>query len=101
MNEERKTHAAICDALSDETRLQLFELICRYQGNLCVLELEERIGTKTQPTINYHLRLLREAGLIEEGRKGLYNYYSPCFEQLHKLEALLKMLIPSEQEIRI
>lgn len=41
---------------------------------MCVCDLEAAVPVK-QPTVSHHLRLLREAGLVESERRGLWAYY--------------------------
>ncbi|MDQ3563556.1 MAG: metalloregulator ArsR/SmtB family transcription factor [Pseudomonadota bacterium] len=59
--------ANVLRALADETRLRILEsLLVREK---CVGDLVEQIG-KQQPHMSHHLRILREAGLIEGIREG-------------------------------
>lgn len=63
-------------ALSDETRLQIMELVFRH-GHLCPCEVEQILGI-TQSKASRHLRYLRGAGLLEDRREGLIvNYKVP------------------------
>jgi ArsR family transcriptional regulator len=76
-------------ALGDPVRLRLLSLIASYDGGeVCVCEL---IGafTLTGPTISHHLRVLREAGLIEGERRGTWVYYRAVPKTLERLSALL------------
>jgi DNA-binding transcriptional ArsR family regulator len=59
--------AGVMRALGDETRLKIIESLLK-QGK-CVSELVMEIG-KQQPHVSHHLRILREAGLVEGVRKG-------------------------------
>ncbi|MGH8610155.1 MAG: ArsR/SmtB family transcription factor, partial [Gammaproteobacteria bacterium] len=59
--------ANVLRALADETRLRILEsLLVREK---CVSDLVEEIG-KQQPHVSRHLRILREAGVIEGIREG-------------------------------
>ncbi|HXE58846.1 MAG TPA: metalloregulator ArsR/SmtB family transcription factor [Gemmatimonadales bacterium] len=60
--------------LAHPVRLQLLEVLARYEGRVCVCDLEAAVPVK-QPTVSHHLRLLREAGLIDCERQGLWAYY--------------------------
>ncbi len=60
-------------ALSDETRLQVVELLVN--GERCVCELQEAIGA-AQTRLSFHLRVLREAGLVNDRRAGRWVHYS-------------------------
>jgi len=63
--------AAIFSALGEPTRVRIMEMlpreaICHDMYN--VIELAEELGL-TQPTVSHHLKLLREAGLVESRRQ--------------------------------
>ena len=60
--------------LAHPVRLQLLDLLTRQQGQVCVCDLEAAVPVK-QPTVSHHLRLLREAGLIDSEKRGLWAYY--------------------------
>ncbi|MBA3944629.1 MAG: helix-turn-helix transcriptional regulator [Herpetosiphonaceae bacterium] len=55
-------------------RLQILHMLGRNAGQVCVCDLEAALPVK-QPTVSHHLRLLREAGLIDCERQGLWAYY--------------------------
>src|SRR5436305_3602942 len=62
-------------ALGDPVRLRLLSLIAaRAGGEVCVCELTDAF-TVSGPTISHHLRVLREAGLIDCERRGTWVYY--------------------------
>ena len=65
--------AAVFKALSDETRLRILKTIS-HMNTLCECNLVPEFGL-TQPTISYHLKVLREAGLITSQRKGQWVYH--------------------------
>lgn len=77
-------------ALGDPVRLRLLSLIASHQGGeACVCELTGGFAV-SGPTISHHLRVLREAGLIEGDRRGTWIYYRVQPEVLRGLsEALL------------
>jgi ArsR family transcriptional regulator len=67
--------AAGFKALGDPVRLRLLSLIAARKGSeVCVCELTDAF-TVTGPTISHHLRVLREAGLIDCQRRGTWVYY--------------------------
>src|SRR5436305_14945133 len=60
-------------ALADPTRVAI---VNRLSGvaELCVCDLTAAFDL-SQPTISHHLRILREAGLVESSRRGSWAYY--------------------------
>ncbi|MBP2321446.1 ArsR family transcriptional regulator [Kibdelosporangium banguiense] len=67
--------ATVFKALSDPVRLRLLSLIAaRADGEVCVCELTPAFEL-SQPTISHHLKLLRQAGLIDCERRGTWVYY--------------------------
>lgn len=64
--------AAALRLVADPLRLRL--LIALAQEQLCVCHLQEDLGVK-QTLVSHHLRLLREAGLVETEPCGRYVYY--------------------------
>ena len=61
-------------ALGDPTRLRLLDLLAQQPQPLCVCDLTPHFSPN-QPTISPHLRLLREAGLIDGEKQGIWAYY--------------------------
>ncbi|MCD6032746.1 MAG: transcriptional regulator, ArsR family [Thermomicrobiales bacterium] len=59
--------------LSDGNRLRILRILSQRES--CVCELIEQIGL-TQPLASYHLRKLRDAGLVRTRRKAQWVYYS-------------------------
>ena len=65
-------------ALGDPVRLRLVSLIGAHQGGeVCVCDLTAAFDL-TQPTISHHLKVLREAGIIDSERRGTWVYYWLC-----------------------
>ena len=62
-------------ALADPVRLRLLSMIVGAEGGeACVCELTVGFNV-SGPTISHHLKVLREAGLIEGDRRGTWIYY--------------------------
>lgn len=72
--------------LSHPIRLQILDILTRRGGQVCVCDIEAAVPVK-QPTVSHHLRLLREAGLIDVERHGLWAYYYVDGEALAALRA--------------
>ncbi|MFL6113634.1 MAG: ArsR/SmtB family transcription factor [Catenulispora sp.] len=85
--------APMFKALGDPVRLRVLSLIAaRKGGEVCVCEITDAFDL-TGPTISYHLRLLREAGLVDCQRRATWVYYWIVPE---KLAALAQFLDPSD-----
>jgi ArsR family transcriptional regulator len=65
--------AAIFKALADPTRVAILN---RLTGapEVCVCDLTAAFDL-SQPTVSHHLRVLREAGLVEAESRGTWAYY--------------------------
>ncbi len=66
--------AAVAKALSDPVRVQLVDVLRQHAGQVCVCELVPLFDIG-QPTLSHHLRKLRDAGLVDCERRGLWAYY--------------------------
>ena len=65
--------AALFHALSDETRLAVLALL--QDGERCVCELQAPLGAQ-QSRLSFHLKVLKDAGLVRDRREGRWAYYS-------------------------
>ena len=70
--------------LAHPIRLQILDLLLARAGDVCVCDLDSALPVK-QPTISHHLKLLRQAGLVEVDRHGLWAYYTVRREALAAL----------------
>jgi ArsR family transcriptional regulator len=76
-------------ALGDPVRLQLMSQIASAEsGEMCVCDLTPGFDL-SGPTISHHLKVLREAGLIEGERRGTWIYYRAIPGKLADLSRLL------------
>jgi len=81
--------AQVLKALADPVRLRLVSLIGAHQGGeVCVCELTTAFEL-TQPTISHHLKVLREAGIIDCERRGTWVFYWLVPAALERVTALL------------
>jgi ArsR family transcriptional regulator len=81
--------AAIARALSDPIRVQLVDVLRRHAGKVCVCELTPLFDV-SQPTVSHHLKVLREAGLVDVERRGLWAYYYVIPDNLKELDRWLR-----------
>jgi ArsR family transcriptional regulator len=90
--EEAVTQARLLKALADPTRLRILSLLSRHEGEVCVFEIVESF-TLEQPTISHHLRILRDAGLVDCRKKGLWAYYYVRREALSRAQDVINNLV--------
>ena len=71
-------------ALSDPARVSIVNRIAG-QGEVCTCQLTGPLGL-SQPTVSHHLRVLKEAGLIEVARRrGTWTFYRLVPEAMEQL----------------
>lgn len=75
--------ARVFHALSDETRLRILERL--RSGERCVCDLTDDLDA-AQSRLSFHLKVLREAGLIHDRREGRWVYYRLCADALEGLD---------------
>ncbi|MGM9466377.1 ArsR/SmtB family transcription factor [Streptomyces murinus] len=81
--------AKVFKALGDPVRLRLLSMIAsRAGGEVCVCDLTPAFDL-SQPTVSHHLKLLRQAGLIDCERRGTWVYYWLVPEMTDRLAAIL------------
>ncbi|HEX8345684.1 MAG TPA: metalloregulator ArsR/SmtB family transcription factor [Actinoplanes sp.] len=85
--------AAMFKALGDPVRLRLLSMIAS-TAEACVCDLTDGF-TVSGPTISHHLRVLREAGLVDCQRRGTWVYYRARPEALRQLSGLLDVAVPT------
>ncbi len=89
--EEAIAQARLLKALADPTRLRILSLLSRHEGEVCVFEIVESF-TLEQPTISHHLRILRDSGLVDCRKKGLWAYYYVRREALGRAREVISSL---------
>ncbi|GII82102.1 transcriptional regulator [Sphaerisporangium siamense] len=86
---EAEELAPLFKAIADPVRLRLLSLIaCHEGGEACVCDLTDAFEV-TAPTISHHLKVLRNAGLIDCERRGTWVYYWINPGTLERLSAIL------------
>ncbi len=80
---------ALLKALADPIRLQVIEALGG--GERCVCELTEALGL-AQSKLSFHLKVLKEAGLLADRQSGRWVYYRLRPEALERLRGWLAQL---------
>lgn len=82
--------AALFKALSDPVRLRLMSIIASAGGEICVCDITPYFNV-SGPTVSHHLRVLREAGLVDCERRGTWVYYWAVPARLRWITDLLSV----------
>ena len=88
----RAKTAELCHALADETRLDILDQL--KDGERCVCELTDALQAG-QSRLSFHLKVLKDAGLIQDRPEGRWIYYAinaDAVEELENLVASLKVM---------
>ena len=83
--------AELCHALSDPTRLRILHLL--RQGRRCVCDLTDTMDA-AQSRLSFHLKTLRDAGLVSDRREGRWVYYQIRPAALEEVTEALAALRP-------
>jgi ArsR family transcriptional regulator, arsenate/arsenite/antimonite-responsive transcriptional repressor len=89
----------VLKALSDETRFRLLDLLL--SSNLCGKALARQLGV-SEAAVSQHIKVLREAGLVEGEKRGYWMHYSVQRDVLkqvtHELDRLSRQsAVPTER----
>jgi len=69
-----QTRAELMKALGDPTRLTMVASLWKARAPICICDFTAGLGL-TQPTISHHMARLKEAGLVDADKKGIWIYY--------------------------
>ena len=83
-------------ALSDETRLAIVERL--QGGERCVCDLTDLLEA-SQSRLSFHLRVLKDAGLVTDRREGRWVHYALNRETFEEVESLLQRMKPSARRL--
>lgn len=78
-------------AVSEETRFRVVQLLA--DGERCVCELQDDLGA-AQSRLSFHLKKLKDAGVVSDRRDGRWVYYSLVPEALDEMRAFLGEVKP-------
>lgn len=82
-------------AVAEETRLEVVQLLTG--GERCVCELQEAMDA-AQSRLSFHLKKLKDAGVITDRRDGRWVYYSLVPESLDEMRAFLGEVRPEKED---
>jgi ArsR family transcriptional regulator len=90
--------ARLFHALSDETRLQIIQEL--REGEQCVCDLVDRLGI-AQSRLSFHLKTLKDAGLITDRPAGRWVYYALDSAVFSEAEELLRGFKPAKSRLPV
>lgn len=93
--ESLERHAALFHALSDPRRLRILDLLRR--GEQCVCDLQNSLDCG-QSLLSFHLKTLRDAGLVTVRKEGRWSQYQLATAALeHAERAIAAYRVPVTQ----
>lgn len=78
--------ARVFHALSDETRLRIVARLLT--GEQCVCDLVETLDV-AQSKLSFHMKILKDAGLVSDRRHGRWIHYKIVPETLHEVRKVI------------
>src|SRR5713226_6989182 len=84
--------AELIKALADSTRLTMVASLWKADAPICICDFTAGLEL-TQPTISHHMAKLRDAGLIESEKRGIWIYYRLRDKLPTPTRELLRLLI--------
>jgi ArsR family transcriptional regulator len=92
-----KNAVTLFHALSDETRLDILNRL--RDGEKCVCELTDVLKS-AQSRLSFHLKVLKDAGLIYDRPEGRWTYYALNETALDEVEDLIRVLKKAAKDAR-
>ena len=74
-------------ALADPTRLEILRQLAG-SAEVCACDFTDCCGV-SQPTVSHHLKVLRDAGVVESSRRGTWAFYRLVPEAVRALRQTL------------
>ena len=87
----------IMESLSDPIRINILELMM--DGEICVCDIVNVTGL-SQSKISYHIKILKDSGLISDRQEGRWVYYKLDLEVLSEIQNWIGNLIRSSKNKR-
>jgi ArsR family transcriptional regulator len=89
--------ARLFHALSDETRLAVLDML--RGGERCVCELQDALDA-AQSRLSFHLKVLKQAGLVTDRREGRWSYYALVPDAFGEAHDIVRSLATEESAAR-
>lgn len=90
--------AELFHALSDETRLEIVQRL--RSGERCVCDLTDLLDA-AQSRLSFHLKVLKDAGIVSDRREGRWVHYSLNTEAFGEVQELLGEMKPSSRRLAV
>lgn len=93
--------ARLFHALSDETRLGILDMLG--EGERCVCDLQADLDA-AQSRLSFHLKVLKEAGLVTDRKEGRWSYYTlvpDAFGEAHDVVRTLATEKPVGRKLKV
>lgn len=81
-------------AVAEETRLRIVQLLSG--GELCVCDIQVELDA-AQSRLSFHLKKLKDAGVVSDRREGRWVYYSLVPESLDEMRSFLGEVKPRRE----
>jgi DNA-binding transcriptional ArsR family regulator len=85
--------ATLFKALGDPARVAILATLARAEHEVCVCDFTSGLDLN-QSTISHHLKLLKDAGLVNSVRRGTWGYYALTPDAQARLKAALASVFP-------
>lgn len=95
---DRTATAALFHALSDPIRIGVLELLAH--GERCVCDLTDELDV-AQSRLSWHLKTLKDAGLVSDRREGRWSYYTLERDAFERAESALAALKPHARRLAV
>lgn len=92
---QRANAVSLFHALSDETRLAVIDML--RDGERCVCDLQDTLDA-AQSRLSFHLKVLKDAGLVADRKEGRWSYYALNRERVDEaIESLRDIAAPATE----
>jgi ArsR family transcriptional regulator len=88
---------ALFHALSDPVRLGALDML--RDGEKCVCDLQDELDV-AQSRLSFHLKVLKDAGLVEDRKEGRWSYYTIAPDALEEAHDLVVQFLPRLNGVR-